>query len=155
MNSLEEFYISPESQDSHYLTKALEKGLSFQEILGFSAQTMVKFYGAAYTLFQQHKYREAADAFVFLTTLNPRVHEYWLGLGMAEQFNQEYETALTAYSMAAITHAENPWPHYHSATCYQKLSDPANARYALELALLTAGDNAEYAFLKSQILANF
>lgn len=154
MDHLEEFRIPKEIleklKNPEYLPNQLAEGKSFQEILGFNSQTMDKFYGAAHNLFQQQKYEEAADAFVFLTTLNPRVHNYWLGLGMSHQLNQEYDNALLAYSMATLTDAENPLPHYHSAACYHEISDTRNALMSLELAIHCAGDNESHQGLRSK-----
>lgn len=152
MEHLDEFQISKEAleklKDPLHIKKQVDAGKTFQEILGYSIQTMDKFYEAAYSLFQKQQYEEAADAFVFLTTLNPKVHNYWLGLGMSEQLNEEYDAALMAYSMAIVTNAENPLPHYHSATCYRAVHDKESALLALELAIKHAGDHENHSAIK-------
>src|ERR1700733_5711418 len=154
MDHLEEFKIPEEAlsrlKDPAYLQKQVAEGKSFQEILGFSFETMNKFYSAAYNLFQKQQYAEASDAFVFLTTLNPRVHTYWLGLGMSEQLNEEFDAALLAYSMAILTDEANPLPHYHSASCYFAIHDKENTIISLEMALQRAGEKVEYATIKLQ-----
>lgn len=153
MEHLEEFQIPKESlerlKDPLFLKKQVEEGKTMQEIIGFTSETMDKFYSAAYQLFQRQQYEESADAFVFLTTLNPRVHNYWLGLGMSEQLNEEYHSALIAYSMAVLTDNANPLPHYHSAACYHAVHDPEGALLSLEMAIQCAGDNPDHAFIKS------
>ena len=114
--------------------------------------TMEKFYQGAYNLFHQQEYRKAADAFVFLTTLNPYVHNYWLGLGMAEQLEGGYQEALLAYAMAILSDGSNPVTHYHSATCYRALNDKQSALQSLEMAIRCSGDKAEHLNLKEQAL---
>lgn len=136
-------------KDPIHLKKQVDEGKTFQEILGYSFETMEKFYEAAHHLFQKQQYEEASDAFVFLTTLNPNVHNYWLGLGMSEQLIEEYDAALMAYSMAVMTNGDNPLPHYHSASCYSALHDKNSAKLALELAVKQAGDHVAYASIKS------
>lgn len=153
MDHLEEFRIPKETLEKlktpSYLQEEVEKGKSFQDIIGYTSETMDKFYGVAYNLFQQQKYEEASDAFIFLTTLNPRVHSYWLGLGMSEQLNHEYDNALMAYSMASLLDSQNPIPHYHSAACYHELKDSRSALASLEFAIQIAGDQSTYSNLKS------
>jgi type III secretion system low calcium response chaperone LcrH/SycD len=139
-----EFQIPKEAleklQDPHYIKKQMDEGKTFQEILGYSIETMERFYEAAHVLFQKQQYEEASDAFIFLTVLNPGVHNYWLGLGMSEQLNEEYDAALMAYNMAIATNSDNPLPHYHSASCYYALHDKHNARIALEAAIKCADE---------------
>ena len=137
-------------KDPLHIKKLVDEGKTLQEILGYSIETMDKFYEAAHSLFQKQQYEEAADAFVFLTTLNPKVHNYWLGLGMSEQLIEEYDAALMAYGMAILTNMENPLPHYHSASCYQALHDKNSAIISLELALRQAHGREEYALVREK-----
>lgn len=148
MDSLDEFNIPEEVakklQDPMLLRQHIQEGKSFQELLGYSDETMEKFYQAAYNLFQKQKYKEAAEAFTFLTTLNPERHNYWLGLGMSEQILEEFHGALLAYAMAMMSDVTNPVPHYHSANCYRALLDDSNALISLEQAIQQAGDKDEH-----------
>lgn len=117
------------------LQEYFSEGKTFQELLGFSNDQMEQFYQGAYRIFEQKRWDDAADAFLFLTTLNPYVHTFWLGLGMAEQSKQEYEQALTAYSMAAMTDPESPVPHIHSCECHDMLKDIDKSIEAVEQAI--------------------
>lgn len=137
-------------KDPAHIKKQVEEGKTFQEILGYSSETMDKFYDAAHHLFQKQQYEEAADAFVFLTTLNPKVHSYWLGLGMSEQLIEEHDSALLAYGMAILTNMENPLPHYHSASCYHALQDRNSAIISLELAIRQAEGREEFSLIKEK-----
>jgi len=154
---MEEFKIPEEAieklRDPEIIRQQMEEGKTFQEIIGYTSETMEKFYTIGRKLFEQQEYREAADAFIFLTTLNPMVHEYWLGLGMAEQLNGGHQGALLAYAMAILTNLENPVPHYHSASCYRELGDKQGAIHSLEMALRCAEGNEAYQNLKEQALA--
>ncbi len=154
MEHFDEFRLSEEAlerlKDPASLKKQIEEGKTFQEIFGFNVVSMEKFYQAACRLFEQQQYEEASDAFLFLTTLNPRVHNYWLGLGMSEQLNGEHDAALIAYNVAISTDTKDPLPHYHSAGCYDVLHDKERALSCIELALSRAGDHPEYAHIKQQ-----
>lgn len=132
------------------LKKTLEEGKSAQEILEFSDKTMEKFCETAYLLFEHKQYQEAANAFLFLATLNFNHYEYWLGFGMATQFCQDYESAIDAYELAALCDLSNPVPYFYLAKCLFAIHDRESALEALNLAIEIADDNEEYAELKAQ-----
>lgn len=154
MEDVEEYKIPEEAleklKDPEVIRKQVKEGKTFQEIIGYSTETMEKFYGIARSLFERQEYNKAADAFVFLTTINPYVHNYWLGLGMSEQLNGGFQGALLAYAMAILTNPENPAAHYQSASCYRSLGDTKNAIMSFELAARCSGEEEEYSALKSQ-----
>src|ERR1700724_2634800 len=104
-DDLSEFKLSEKAKaklkNEKLLKKELAEGKSAQEIMGFSEETMAKFYKAAYLLFEHERYQDAANAFLFLATLNPHQHDYWLGLGMSTQMSHNYEAAIDAYELAA------------------------------------------------------
>lgn len=135
------------------LKKELAAGKSAQEIMGFSNETMAKFYKAAYHLFEHRRFTDAANAFLFLITLNPYNHDYWLGLGMTTQMCGDYEAAIDAYEMAAINNIENPVPYFYLAKCLFAMHDRESALQALDLSLEYAGDAIEYADLKRHAMA--
>lgn len=153
-DGLDEFKISKKTKaklkDKKWLKKEFAKGRAAQDILGFSNETMAKFYGAAYRLFEHRKYVDAANAFLFLVTLNPYNHDYWLGLGMAAQMTGDFDAAVDSYEMAAACEVTNPVPYFYLAKCLFAMHDRDSAIQALDLALEHAEDIPEYAELKRQ-----
>lgn len=153
-DELSDFRLSPEAKaklkNKKQLKKELEEGKTAQEIIGFSNVTMAKFYGAAYRLFEHRRYQDAGNAFLFLATLNPYNHEYWLGLGMACQMSQDYEAAIDAYELAALADIESPIPYFYLAKCLFAIHDRESALQALDLAIETAGEAAAFSDLKEQ-----
>ncbi len=154
MEDLEEFMIPKEAMeklnDPELLRRYIEEGKTFQDILGYKQESMDKFYDVACNLYRNHRYKSASDAFLFLTTLNPYVPEYWLGQGMCEQVNEEYKQALVAYSMAILGDRDMPVAHYHSAACHNGLGDVHAALACLERTLLICGDKEQHAAIKVQ-----
>lgn len=154
MEEMEEYRIPDEAverlKNSEVLREHLEKGDTFQEIIGYSSEKMEDFYRIAYNLFQKQEYAKAADAFIFLTTLNPNVHNYWLGLGMSEQLLGNYQSALMSYAMGILTNIHHPLPHYHSATCYRAMRDKNSAIQSLKMAIECAGEKKEYQSIRNQ-----
>lgn len=153
-DDLSEFQLSEKAKaklkDKKLLKKELAEGKTAQEIMGFSDETMAKFYKAAYLLFEHKRYQDAGNAFLFLATLNPHHHEYWLGLGMATQLCQDYEAAIDAYELAALCDIASPIPYFYLAKCLFAIHDRESALQALNLAIETADDIDEYADLKRQ-----
>lgn len=152
MEDIEEYKIPQEAferlKDPEIVRKQMKEGKTFQEIIGYSRTAMEKFYKVARNLFQKQEYNKAADAFVFLTTLNPYVHNYWLGLGMSEQLGRTYQGALLAYAMAILTDIGNPTAHYQSASCYRQLEDYDNSVQSYEMAIRCCGDSAQFKEMK-------
>lgn len=153
-DDLSEFRLSEKAkkklQNKKLLEKELAEGKTAQEIMGFSNETMSKFYKAAYLLFEHKRYHDAANAFLFLATLNPHNHEYWLGLGMSTQLCHDYESAIDAYELAALCDISSPVPYFYLAKCLFAIHDRESALQALDLAIETADEFEEYAEIKQQ-----
>lgn len=143
-----EFELSKQAQKKLKNKKALKKELAAgktpQEILGFSDDAMNKFYLAACRLFESKHYPEAANAFLFLVSLNSYHYDYWLGLGAATQRCEDYEAAIDAYEMAAICQLESPEPYFHLAKCLFAMHDRDSALQAIELAIEYSEGRSEY-----------
>jgi len=149
-----EYFIPKEAleklKDPEVIRRQVKEGKTFQEIIGYKQDSMEKFYNTAHQLFQKQEYQKAADAFVFLTTLNPYVHNYWLGLGMSEQLTENYQGALLAYAMAILTDVENPITHYQSGNCYRALNEETNAIQSYDMAIRCAADSPEHENIKER-----
>lgn len=156
-DELEEFKLSKKAKEKlknkELLKEELASGKTPQEILGFKDETMAKFYRAAYRLFEHKKYIDAANAFLFLVTLNAQNHDYWLGLGMSAQLCGDYESAIDAYEMAAVTDVESPVPYFYLAKCLFAIHDRESALQAIDLALEYAEGNEQYKDLIQQARA--
>ncbi|MGK5595042.1 MAG: SycD/LcrH family type III secretion system chaperone [Parachlamydiaceae bacterium] len=153
-DDLNEFKLSRKAKarlkNKELLKRWLAKGKTAQEILDFSESAMLKFYQAAYHLLEHQRHEDAANAFLFLVTLNPYHHDYWIGLGMASQLCQDYEMAIDAYEMAAVCRIEDPTPYLYLAKCLFAIHDRSSALLALDLAIDYAGDNETFKDLKKQ-----
>jgi type III secretion system low calcium response chaperone LcrH/SycD len=139
-------------RDKNFLREELTKGKSPQEIMEVSGETMTNFYNSAFHLFESHEYTDAANAFVFLISLNAHNYQYWLGLGMATQMSGNFEAAIDSYEMAAIYEVENPTPYFYLAKCLFAMHERQSAMQALEIALQYEADIPEYQQLKAQTM---
>lgn len=156
-DELDEFKLSKKAREKlknkELLKKELASGKTPQEILGFKEETMAKFYRAAYRLFEHKRYIDSANAFLFLVTLNTHNHDYWLGLGMSAQLCCDYESAIDAYEMAAVTDVDSPVPYFYLAKCLFAIHDRESALQALDLAMEYAEGQNQYADLIKQAKA--
>lgn len=139
-------------KDKNKLLKELALGKTAQEILEFPEEAMAKFYRAAHYLFEREKYADAANAFLFLVTLNPHNHDYWLGLGMATQKTGDFEGAIDSYEMAAYYDVNNPVPYFYLAKCFFAIHEHDNSLHALDLAIEYADEYEEFNDLKKQAI---
>lgn len=137
-------------KDKKRLKELFAQGKTAQEIMELSDITIGHFYEAAYRLFQSSRYEDAANAFLFLVTLNPYNHDFWLGLGMSTQLLGDKEAAIDAYEMAASCQIDNPVPYFYLAKCLFESHERDNALQALDLAIEYADDLPQYAELKLQ-----
>ncbi|CRX38373.1 SycD/LcrH family type III secretion system chaperone [Estrella lausannensis] len=137
-------------KDHERVKRELQEGKSAQDILEISDESMADFYQAAYKLFVGKRYTDAANAFLFLVTLNPYHHDYWMGLGMATQMCHEFESAIDAYEMAAICQVESPVPYFYLAKCLFAIHDRESALMALDLAIEYAADSDEFGEIHDQ-----
>ncbi|KAF3362038.1 putative regulatory protein, involved in type III secretion lcrH, sycD [Chlamydiales bacterium STE3] len=155
-DDLNEFKLSKKAKarlkNKPLLKKWLAEGKTAQQILDFSESAMLKFYQAAYHLLEHNRHEDAANAFIFLVTLNPYHHDYWIGLGMASQLRHDYEMAIDAYEMAAVCRVEDPTPYFYLAKCLFAIHDRASALLAFDLAIEYAGENEKFKDLKKQAL---
>lgn len=156
-DELGDFKLSPKIRaklkNKDLIRKELQDGKSAQEILGFSNAAMKKFYDAASKLLEHNRYSDAADAFLFLVTLNPHGHDYWMGLGIATQLNKNYEAAIDAYEMAAYCEVHNPTPYFYLAKCLFAIHDRNAALEAFNLAIEYAEEDDRFEELKKQAIA--
>lgn len=109
--------------------QAEEKFVSFQDIFGWSDETLLHLYDFASHLIRTGKIAEANDLFLFLTTLSPQIASYWIGQGVCLQALKQYEEALAVYDAAKFLNNSDPLPYAYSMEIYQilKKTDKENA----------------------------
>lgn len=118
-----------------------------RELMGFSPETMNSFYSIAYGFHESKHLEEASNAFYFLCSIDPLVHNFWVGYGHAEQMLERYPSALHAYAMAVLTNDANPLPHYLAGECYMEMKDYKEAKHSLDLAIECARKDLAHAAL--------
>ncbi len=123
---------------------------SLQQIFGVSDQVLDRYYQASLRLLEEERFDEATHAFFFLVFLNPYHHDFWMGLGIAEQSKGNYEDAAFAYLLGAATNIEDPFSYFNAALCYLAIGEKDIAADNVEQALEQCGDKPEYSQLKTE-----
>ncbi len=112
--------------------ECLEKGISIADIRGYSEEEIEALYQVAYNLYQQQKHQDAKTMFQFLSTYEHADARFWLGLGGCCQRLNEFESAINAYSCAALADATNPVYPFHACECYIATKDWDVAKKAID-----------------------
>lgn len=143
MSSHMEQYLIPEEslalvRDDKRLTQALSEGKTLQKIIGWSNTTVKQMYEAAARLAEQGSLEDAADAFLFLCSINPRISSFWIGAGLCAQQQGKLEEALHIFRRG-IAHACDEWSIYaHALHCCLDMKRRESALALVELALYVA-----------------
>lgn len=125
--ALERFVISDEVMEQltsgDVIDEQMAEGKTIQQIFGFEDDVALVFYEAAASILEQKRIQDAINGFVFLTTLNPYVPSFWMGLGMSHQLNNEYDAALFSYGMALSIDGTQIYPYIVVAQCCMEMRD--------------------------------
>lgn len=128
----------------------LQQGKSIKEIIQISDRLCRRLYQVAFHLFEEKNYKDAYNAFIFLSAIDPNCSQYWLGLGMSAQMCHDYETAIDAYELTACMEIDNPVPYFYLSKCLFAIHERENSLHALDLAIEVAGEVEDYQELKRQ-----
>jgi len=121
-----------------------EQGGTWQDLLGYDQNTMAVQYKTAYEFYQSADFKKAAEAFSYLTMLNPYEYTYWMGFAIAKQSDRAFEEAIVAYTMAEAIVPENPIPHLHLAQCYWAIQQRDKTVEHLKKAIEIAGNEPQH-----------
>lgn len=138
-------------KDEARFNKLMSRGISLQELILASDETVDKLYQAALHLYDKMLFVDASDAFIFLTTLNPHNPAFWLGLGGAEYCLKHYKEALRAYDWASELAEGGPTSHLICSRCHEALGELDHAINALDQALRAVEQNQEHTDWKQSL----
>ena len=145
--NLEQFVISEEVLnrlgDGDILAAEMLEGKNLQQIFGFSNETALLFYEVAKNILEQKRAKDAVNAFIFLTTINPYISSFWMGLGMAHQLNQEHDEALDSYNTALTLEGEQIFPYIVASQCCIEMKEFDKATEVIELAETYAAEHPD------------
>ncbi len=131
-------------------SQQIREGMIVQKELQISDGDMTHCYEIGQQLFAHHNFRDAADVFLVLCVLNPTVASFWKALGLCEENNKRYDTAVMAYAIALLHNENDPFPIINSALCLKQVKEIDKARELLHNAIQQYQNKPEFAAFTSQ-----
>jgi tetratricopeptide (TPR) repeat protein len=98
----------------------------------FSEKTLDQIYKLGRALLEKKCFNEASPIFLFMVYLNPKVPDYWLGIGIALYSSQKYQEALAFLKIAVILQPEKAAALIYTTLSHMKLRDHNAAKKSLE-----------------------
>jgi len=117
-----------ESEDG----KSPEKPILFQEMFGFSDDTLLLVYDLGVSLIGRGEMKNAIIIFTFLTTLAPHVSSYWVALGVCFQETNRHQEGIIALSAAKFLEPTDPGPLFYNIESYLVLKETEKANLEVE-----------------------
>lgn len=132
--------------NSDTLPEKIKEGKTFQEILGYSNDTLEKCYQIGLDCFEKGNYEEAVAIFSLLTLMNHYFHNFWVCLAMSHQAQHHWDLALQTYELAKMTDKEDPIPYLYAGECCIRLHDDTKAldNFNQAIPLAKHHPNADY-----------
>lgn len=142
-----------EDEDKFHLQdyQGMRSKRSVQDFLHISDEVLDQYYEASRELLESKRYEEAADAYTFMTFINPLYASFWLGLGIAEQSQEHYTEAAIAYTKAIENNPYDPASFANMAQCLVSLNEREGARICCDKALEVCDNKPEYHSIKEQV----
>ncbi len=90
------------------------------------------FRSLAYSFYRSGDYAQSKMYFHRLILSKPLEQSYWVGLGSCFQMEKSYAAALKVWGMSSILDKDDPFAHFHAATCHFALGEFERGFLALE-----------------------
>lgn len=135
-------------EDPPKLEHFLNEGHTFQDILGYSKNTLEKFYFVGLECLEAQEYRKAKEVFILLTLINPGYHNFWVSLALCFQALGDWNSALQSCSVAEAIDETDPMPYLYASECYAGLKDKAHALEKVNKAIEHFNGQAKFAEVK-------
>lgn len=130
--------------------KAFKGNLSLKSLAGVSDEKENAIYGQAYLLYNTGRYKDAAEVFRVLITINSTEPKYMMGLAACFHMMKEYDGAISTYMICSFLDPQSPVPHFHLSDCYLQLGDKPSAKAALLTAIKRSEGKPEFKTLKER-----
>lgn len=126
-----------EGADAHFFEALanvdMEGPVIFQQLFGYSNETMLHIYASVHTLMQNKNFEDAYSLLVFLTLLAPHVPSYWIAEGLCLQELNRHQEAVASFEAASFLDRSNPAPLAYAIESDLILGDQTKFQESLEL----------------------
>jgi type III secretion system low calcium response chaperone LcrH/SycD len=132
------------------LVKHFSEGGTLGTMLQIGDEELEAMYAVAYSQYSARKYDQAIDIFKFLCLYDHNEARWFYGLGVAQQAKEDYAAAVNSYAVATLLDVDDPRPQAQAGYCLLALEKWPEARSALEGALMTCGQQPQFADVRRQ-----
>ncbi|MCB1136741.1 MAG: hypothetical protein KDK78_10770, partial [Chlamydiia bacterium] len=134
---LEDYLVEPEKlavlQQPEKVMELMQNGQTMQDILGFKDEVLMEFYEIASDFFDEERYEDALNAFVFLSSVNSYIPEFWIAMGMTQERLMKFNEAFQSYSMAAMVSGPEILAYQMAVECADKIDTPQRVSEILDI----------------------
>lgn len=135
------------------VSECLESTVRSVPLPVISKEAEKELYSMAYSFYNNGKFQEALDCFLYLVRANTETAKNWNGLAATHQRLGNYLEAIGAYAVGALLDDKDPQIHMHAADCFFAINEGTQALDALKTAELLANGQEKYHQLLSRIAA--
>jgi type III secretion system low calcium response chaperone LcrH/SycD len=132
------------------LVKHFSNGGTLGTMLQIGDEELEAMYAVAYSQYAARKYDKAIDIFKFLCLYDHNEARWFYGLGVAQQAKEDYAAAVNSYAVATLLDVDDPRPQTQAGYCLLALERWAEAQSALEGAVMTCSEQAQFADVRRQ-----
>ena len=108
------------------------KKSAIQKAIGYTDPMMLLLYQIAVDLSENKSHDESVAAFKFLCILNPYIAPFWIGLGVSQVQQQDFEGAIKSYERAIEVDPTNIQGYLYAIKYYLDNKGPQKARQILD-----------------------
>jgi type III secretion system low calcium response chaperone LcrH/SycD len=128
----------------------LDQQILSKETLDLDQKTTHHLYERAYQLYSAGQFAKAKALFAVLILFHPSHFQFLYGYATCCLMLKEYDMAADSFVRCGLLDSANPLPFFYAADCYMHKQDLLSTCMALRMAVKRAGDQAEYAEIKSR-----
>lgn len=110
----------------------VEKFFSLVEKTRLGAEDAKALYAFGYHQYQQARYREAAETFLYLVMYSPVDSKNLMALAACCQAESDFEKAIPLYQLCFVLTPADPYLHFYTAECLLRLGRKQEALQELK-----------------------
>jgi hypothetical protein len=119
-------------EDKEACDARMKEGTTLADLLGYSGETLAKFYQAATNLLEKNQTDSAKNGFYFLATIAPNYPLFWLGLGFSYALLKEHDLAVKTCEFACSLEPSNIDAYLISSRVYVEFQEYESAIQVLQ-----------------------
>lgn len=139
-----------EEMAKYMAKKALLKGVLPKEQLQISDRLLEYLYHFATKYYTNGQYKQGANLFQVLFTLDPTQARFYTGLGCCQMQLKQHQEAISSFLMASELDRVDPLPFFYMSDCLLVLKAPTEAAITLQTVISRCGDNPLFEILKNK-----